>query len=211
MNPAQQIALWADQLRAMAAHGLRFSHDDIYNQERYTAIQTIALEMLALASGDTLENIEPLRNTVLAQITPFAVGDAAIMDDAGRLLLIRRADNDLWAMPGGVLEVGETAAAGVVREALEETGVHCEVTGLAGVFDSRHWGGRSRHHLYQFVFLCRPLAKPPVTPPTHAHEVREQAWFAEPELPPDIDPNHMGRIPVVFQVWRGERTAYFDN
>lgn len=210
MTPTQQLALWADQLRAMAAQGQHYA-TDVYNQERYHQIQTIALEMLALASGDTLANLEPLRAGVLSHPTPFAVGDAAIIDDAGRMLLIRRADNGLWAMPGGALDVGETAAAGVMREALEESGVHCEVTALAGVFDSRFWGSKSRHHMYQFTFLCRPLAIPRVEQPSHAHEVREQGWFAEAELPSDLDPNHAGRIPVAFQVWRGERPPHFDQ
>ena len=120
-NPAEQLALWADQLRAMAAHGLRFV-DNPYDEERYHKITAIALDMLALATGGTLADLEPLRDTVLRHTTPFAVGDAAVIDDQARILLIRRADNGLWAMPGGVLEVGETAAEGVVREALEETG-----------------------------------------------------------------------------------------
>ncbi len=210
MTSTQQIALWADQLRAMAVNGLHYN-DDVYNQERYHKIQTIALEMLALASGVTLDTLEPLRNTILTHVTPFAVGDAAIMDEAGRMLLIRRADNGLWAMPGGALDVGETAAEGVVREVLEEVGLHCEVNGLAGVFDSRMWGSTSPHHMYQFVFLCRLLALPPIVTPSHSQETLEQAWFAEPDLPPDIDPNHRGRIPVAFQVWRGERTPFFDR
>lgn len=208
MTLTQQIAQWADQLRSMAALGLRYA-DDLYNQERYHKIQTVALEMLALASSTTVANLEPLRNTLLAHPTPFAVGDAAIIDDAGRMLLIRRADNGRWAMPGGALDVGETAAAGVVREALEETGVYCEAVALAGVFDSRFWGG-SLYQLYQFVFLCRPLPQPPIQA-SHAHEVREQGWFTEADLPPDLDSNHAERIPVVFQVWRGERPPYFDS
>jgi ADP-ribose pyrophosphatase YjhB (NUDIX family) len=208
MTPTQQLALWADQLRAMAALGLHYA-DDVYNQERYHKIQTIALEMLALVSGDTVANLESLRDTVLVHPTPFAVGDAAIMDEVGRMLLIRRADNGLWAMPGGVLDVGETAAAGVVREALEETGVACEAVALVGVFDSRFWGG-TLYHLYQFVFLCRPLSQSPVQA-SHAHEVREVGWFTEAALPSDLDPNHAGRIRVVFQVWRGERPPYFDQ
>ncbi|MBX3014270.1 MAG: NUDIX hydrolase N-terminal domain-containing protein [Caldilineaceae bacterium] len=209
MTPAQQLALWADQLRAMAGQGLYYAQD-VYNQERYHKIQSIALELMALATGDTLAQFAPLRDTLLVHPTPFAVGDAAIIDEAGRILLIQRADNQLWAMPGGALDVGETAAAGVVREALEESGVHCEVTGVVGIFDSRLWGAQTRHHLYQLTFLCRPLALPPVAVPSHAHEVLGHQWFAEADLPPDLDPNHIGRIPIAFQVWRGDRPPHFD-
>lgn len=209
-DPNKQLALWADQLRAMAAHGLRFV-DNIYDEERYHAISAIALEMLTLASGESLADLEPLRGTVLQHTTPFAVGDAAIIDDMGQILLIRRADNGLWAMPGGVLEVGETAAEGVVREALEETGVYSEAIGLIGIFDSRYCGTESRHHLYHIQFLCRPLNKPVESQPTHAHEVLETAWFREDALPATIDLGHRSRIPVAFQVWRGERPPFFDH
>lgn len=210
LTPTQQIAQWADQLRAMAAAGLHYANN-VYEKERYAKIQTIALEMLTLATGVTLDDLTPLRAAMLSHTTPYAVGDAAILDATGRMLLIRRSDNHFWAMPGGALDVGETPAAGVVREVLEETGVHCEAVALAGVFDSRLWGSEIPQHLYQFVFLCRPLDKPPIEQPSHAHEVVEQRWFAEAELPTDIDPNHVGRIPVAFRVWRGEAAPFFDS
>ena len=123
---------------------------------------------------------------MLKHTTPFAVGDAAIINADERILLIRRADNGLWAMPGGVLEVGETAAEGVVREALEETGVYSEAMQLIGIFDSRFCGTKSRHHLYHIMFLCRPLEIPPDEHPSHSHEVLETAWFSE-SAPASVD------------------------
>ena len=195
-TPIEQVALWADQLRAMSAHGLHYV-DNAYDAERYQQIMEIALAMVAFASGETMADLEPLRGTV-------------IIDDQERLLLIRRADNGLWAMPGGALEVGETPAEGVVREALEEAGVYSEAVGLVGIFDSRFCGTKSRHHLYQITFLCRPLDKAP-TQPSHAHETLETAWFTEAELPDAIDPGHSRRIPIAFQIVRGERQPFFDR
>ena len=209
-NPAEQLALWADQLRAMSTHALRFV-DNPYDEERYQQIMEIALAMTALVSGESLEDLEPIRGTVLSHTTPFAVGDAAIIDGQGRMLLIRRADNGLWAMPGGVLEVGETAAEGVTREALEETGITCEAVALVGIHDSRFCGTKSRHHLYHITFLCRPLDKPLLAQASHAHEVMETEWFTETDLPDALDPGHIPRIPIAFQVWRGERQPFFDN
>lgn len=206
---AQQIALWADQIRGLTAYGLAYAQNS-YEKERYAKLQELALDMLAFATGATVETLTPLRATVYAQPTPLAVGDAAIIDEQGRILLIQRADNRLWAMPGGGFDVGETPAEGAVREALEETGVYCQATALVGVFDSRLCGTVSRHHLYQFVFLCRPLDRPPVANPSHGHEVINTCWFAEHEVPAELDPGHANRIPLAFQVWRGERAAYFD-
>ncbi|MCR6486511.1 NUDIX domain-containing protein [Amycolatopsis sp. OK19-0408] len=48
-------------------------------------------------------------------------------DDLGRLLLIRRANDPgsgQWSLPGGRVEPGETDEQAVIREMLEETGLH---------------------------------------------------------------------------------------
>jgi len=210
MTPAEQIALWADRLRDISAMGLHFSKN-IYDQAHYRAVQDIAMEMLTLATGESLEQLEPLRASVFSRPTPLAVGDAAVIDDRGRILLIQRADNGKWAMPGGALEVGETPAEGVLREALEETGVHCRAVSLIGVFDSRFCGSASRHHLYHFTFLCQPLNHREIERPSHAHEVLDVGWFPEDGLPEDIDPGHVSRIPEAFRVWHGDGRAFFDG
>lgn len=59
---------------------------------------------------------------------------AIVRDDVGRVLLIHKTDNDLWALPGGGHEIGESLADAVVREVLEETGFHVEVTALTGTY-----------------------------------------------------------------------------
>jgi ADP-ribose pyrophosphatase YjhB (NUDIX family) len=209
-NIASQLALWADQLRDVSAMGARFAKS-VYDEAHYKTVQDIAMAMMALATDTPLAEMEPLRDAIFAHPTPFVVGDGAVIDDEGRLLLIRRADNSLWAMPGGALEVGETPAEGVLREVLEETGVRAEAVALVGVFDSRLCGTVSRHHLYQFMFLCRPLNGHETTPPTHALEVLGSGWFAEDALPPEIDPGHVTRIPHAFRVWHGEAVAFFDR
>ena len=66
---------------------------------------------------------------------PFVAASAAVFRD-GCILLIKREDNGLWAMPGGWTEVGETWAQSVERELREETGLACTAKQLLGVFDS---------------------------------------------------------------------------
>ena len=210
MTPAEQLAQRADRLRDISAMGLLFTQD-LYDRQRYRAVQTIAMEMLAMAGGQSLDQIEPLRGPIFSSPTPFSGGDAAVIDGRGRILLIRRADNGQWAMPGGALEVGETPAAGVEREALEETGIHCRAVSLVGVFDSRLCGTVSRHPLYQFLFLCRPLEREPAAPASHAVEVLEKGWFPQDGLPEPLDPGHRTRIPEAFRVWRGDYRPFFDN
>jgi ADP-ribose pyrophosphatase YjhB (NUDIX family) len=61
---------------------------------------------------------------------------AFVLDDAERLLLIRRVDNGLHALPGGRHELGETMTQTAVRETEEETGVRIAVTGLIGIYSN---------------------------------------------------------------------------
>ncbi len=64
------------------------------------------------------------------------VPSANVIVDDGRdhLLLIQRSDNGNWSLPGGAMDLGETIVDAAVREVLEETGVTCRVTGLAGIY-----------------------------------------------------------------------------
>ncbi|ATY09128.1 NUDIX domain-containing protein [Amycolatopsis sp. AA4] len=75
----------------------------------------------------------PKANSIAVAVSAF------IQDDEGRILMIRRTDNDLYSIPGGQLELGETLAQAAVREVREETGIECEVTGVIGLYsDPKH-------------------------------------------------------------------------
>src|SRR5882762_9869939 len=66
------------------------------------------------------------------------LGVGGVVIDGDRALLIRRASEPLrgqWSIPGGMLELGESLEEGVVRELLEETGLHVCVLELIEVFD----------------------------------------------------------------------------
>ncbi|MFW5473139.1 NUDIX hydrolase [Knoellia sp. CPCC 206450] len=64
---------------------------------------------------------------------------AIVQDAAGRVLLIHKTDNNLWALPGGGHEIGESIVDTVVREVKEETGYDVEVVALTGTYTNpRH-------------------------------------------------------------------------
>jgi ADP-ribose pyrophosphatase YjhB (NUDIX family) len=65
--------------------------------------------------------------------------NVVVANDAEELLLIRRSDNDNWAVPGGAVDLGESLTQAAVRETREESGIDCEITGLVGIYtDPRH-------------------------------------------------------------------------
>lgn len=66
------------------------------------------------------------------------------MDDERRVLLIHRADDGTWGLPGGGVEPGESWSQAAVRECLEETGWRVRITGLFGVYSDP----KTQSHIY---------------------------------------------------------------
>ena len=58
----------------------------------------------------------------------------AVHDQDDRLLMVQRCDSGDWELPGGRVDVGESAVAAAQREVAEETGVVVHVTGLIGYY-----------------------------------------------------------------------------
>ena len=96
---------------------------------------------------------------------------AAIIDDQGRFLAIRRADNGQWEPPGGVLELDESIEEGLVREVAEET----------GLTSSRSRYRRLQEHAPRHRRTRVPLRHRRRHPSPDA-EVREIAWLTPDEL-----------------------------
>src|ERR1700722_17049532 len=102
--------------------------------------------------------------------------NVVVVNDAGEILMIRRTDNDNWAVPGGAIDLGESVAQAAVRETREESGIECEITGLVGIYsDPKHVllytsNGEVRQE-FSIVLTARPLSGQP-TPSSESSEVR---------------------------------------
>jgi 8-oxo-dGTP pyrophosphatase MutT (NUDIX family) len=104
---------------------------------------------------------------------------AIVRNDLGQVLLVRRADDGYWELPGGRVEVGESASAAVVREVDEEAGVAIKVTGLAGVYSDPghvlaypHGDG-----IYQQFAVCFHAFTPACDAQPDHDETSEAVWF----------------------------------
>jgi len=65
----------------------------------------------------------------------LVVGSSAVIADSdGRILLQRRSDSGNWALPGGVMDIGETLAESAVREVREETGFDVRIVRIVGIY-----------------------------------------------------------------------------
>jgi 8-oxo-dGTP diphosphatase len=107
-----------------------------------------------------------------------------IPDDHGRVLLIRRRDNQHWEPPGGVLELDETIHDGLRREIREETGLDIEPDALTGVYKNMPRG------IIALVFRCKITGGHLAT----NDEATGFRWAAETEIPGLMDEAYAIRI-----------------
>jgi 8-oxo-dGTP pyrophosphatase MutT (NUDIX family) len=108
---------------------------------------------------------------------------AAVRNAAGEVLLVRRIDDGYWELPGGRLEVGESAAQAVTREVAEESGVTIALTGLSGVYsDPTHVLLDPDGSVHQQLALCfhaaPALADTTEEPRPDGIETIDAAWYA---------------------------------
>jgi ADP-ribose pyrophosphatase YjhB (NUDIX family) len=87
------------------------------------------------------------------KIIPAA--SAIVSNYEGKILLQRRSDNDLWALPGGAMEVGETIGETAIREVKEETGLNVEPVSIVGIYTNpKHVVAFSDGEVRQQFSLC---------------------------------------------------------
>jgi ADP-ribose pyrophosphatase YjhB (NUDIX family) len=111
---------------------------------------------------DHLHNPDaPAPNSIVPACTVVA------RNNHGAVLLIRRTDNNLWALPGGAMEFGESITQPAVREVEEETGIQVLITGLVGIYTDPHHlvefsDGEVRQQ-FSICFTARPTGGAPTT------------------------------------------------
>ncbi len=195
----------ADQLRATANLGLQFGQTE-YDLERYRIILAASARLIAAIEARDPEEVLLMFEDNLNHFSPLIGAEGVVLRDE-KILLIQRKDNGLWAVPGGLSDVGETLAETALRELLEETGIHARISKLLGIFDSRIWKTQSKSHLYHTIFLVETDDDQPTPDPL---EALDAAYFAEDDLP-SLSPGHRLRVPFLFKLLRGEiPTPYFD-
>ncbi|MEV7356774.1 MULTISPECIES: NUDIX domain-containing protein [unclassified Kitasatospora] len=126
-----------------------------------------------------------------------------VVDGDGRVLLQRRTDNGMWALPGGKMELGESLADCGVRETREETGIDVVITGIVGTYtDPGHVFAYDDGEVRQEFSICL-LGEPLGGELRVSGESFEVGWFS----PADAD-----GLPMVPSIrkrladWRSGRT-----
>ena len=114
---------------------------------------------------------------------PFLAVSAAIFRN-GKVLVVRRARKpalNLYTLPGGAVEAGETLVEAAIREVREETSLSIEPVALAGHREviARDDAGKVERHFVILCFASRWLAGEPVL----SDELDDSRW---------VDPSELG-------------------
>jgi 8-oxo-dGTP pyrophosphatase MutT (NUDIX family) len=127
-----------------------------------------------------------------------------VLDADGRVLLGRRSDTGVWALPGGIIDPAEEPADAAVREVFEETGVVAVPEALTSVTVSRpitYPNGDQVQYL-ELTFRCQLAGGEARVNDSESVEV---GWFSLDGLP-DL---HVTVVELIGQVARGVPEAAF--
>ena len=109
--------------------------------------------------------------------------NVVVTNGDGEVLLIRRTDNQNWAVPGGAIDLGESMVQAAVRETKEESGIDCLITGLVGIYtDPKHvilYTSNSEARQEFSILLTARATGGVLTPSNESSEVR---WVAQTDL-----------------------------
>lgn len=214
MQTPQELYQIADELRAIASNGLRNAEIG-YDKERYEMVLKASARLIAALESTSFENVYAQYTVGLPHLSPILCVEAAVFRE-GKILLIQRRDDRMWALPGGVAEVGESLAQAAERELWEEAGVHGKAAQLLGVFDSRIWHARTRLQLCSALFRIDTEETPvvhsmPAGDSSPFSETLGVGFFAE-EYLPELSVGHDLRVPFAFKLLHGEfPLPFFDR
>lgn len=111
------------------------------------------------------------------------VGVGVLVFHDGKVLLVKRKnepDRGLWAIPGGLIKLGEKVTDAAVREVFEETGIRVKIKRLIDVVDKMVLDdhGRVKYHFVIIDFEGEPLSYSP----SASSDVEEARWFSAGEV-----------------------------
>lgn len=129
----------------------------------------------------------------------MTAGAVVISNDKNEILLQHRGDDHFWGLPGGIMELGETPTQTAIRETLEETGYHIEITGYLGDYHNfnKEWPGGDKAHIICFIFKGKIISGDMVI---DGLETLDLKWYGKENLPHIDAVDHLQAITDFYKI-----------
>ena len=142
-----------DEVRAIAQTGINYVKSP-YDLAQYTRLLELTSEKYAEITGLSTQTILDRFSKELGYITPKVGVQCVLFNKVGHILLEHRADDELWGLPGGWVDTGETPEMAVLRELQEEAQLFVKVEKLAGFYTRLPGQYAQPHTSVHISYLC---------------------------------------------------------
>lgn len=146
---------WAIEIQSLAQAGLAYTQN-VYDIERYERLREMSAEMIAEKSDISLEKVKDLFCNETGYQTPKLDTRAAIFQNDK--ILLTHEKNGTWSLPGGWVDVLESAKSNTIKEVKEETGLDVEAVKLIALQDrNKHNKPVYAYGVWKVFVLCKRI------------------------------------------------------
>lgn len=128
--------------------------------------------------------LKDLREKVGSGVLQIPSAAAIVRDDRGKILLVKSSNSNVWGLPAGAIDLGETPAEAIVREVFEEANLRVSPVKIVGVFGGEKfryvYANGDRVEYFIVVFDCEITGGNLLN---QDGEVSEFCYFAVEEMP----------------------------
>ncbi len=177
-KPSTPWAIWLEKLQSIAQNGLAFTKAP-FDRERFLQLQQITWAMMAQASSLDIREIQNAFTNDLGYRTP-KIDVRGVIFQKDKILLVQEKSDQLWSLPGGWADIGESPSQAVEREIFEETGYQTKASKLLALYDKNKRRAPKMPHTYKCFFLCHIVGGDFQS----TLETTQIGWFPKDALPP---------------------------
>lgn len=196
------------RIKSLADAGLVYSENK-YDEERYTELREISLELLSDISSQEIESLRSFIKPEKDYPTPKVDIRAFALNELKQILLVKESYDGKWALPGGWGDIGYTPSEVAIKEIKEETGLTASPERILAIYDKRnHPHPPQPFYVYKIVFLCKlenyKTAK--------GFDIEDVAFFEIDNLPELSEDRILkSQIQQLYsKVINGEKSVYYD-
>jgi|SRR5690554_5298051 len=194
---------YAMKVLSICKIGLKFSKDP-YAIENYKELQDISKEML-----NTL-HVYPIKDNFYERDiypTPNLSVRVLVFNKQQQLLMVKEAMDGKWAVPGGWVDVFDTASQAAISEVKQETGLDIKITRLLAIMQ------RERYKDYPTLvsevvhYFLGEYQNGELTP---SHETTDVQWISIDNLPELSKKTTQIEVECAIDVALNNKDVYFD-